>query len=165
MKTVSILLCFAFFSCASSDFRKKDLLEINQKMNVEIQNQPTNINRVDFLELFGISHSATDVRLSFDESGDLRIIYNDLDFKKPQQKVFEGKLKKKYFEIYFEKKRVVFPPIYWVVKVHRLRLGVAKDSTLITENFYDRSGMILMMAAGSSHKSYSRFAINQTLKN
>lgn len=108
MKTVSILLCFVFFSCASSDFRKKDMLEINQKMNVEIQNQPTNIDGVDFLELFGISHKATDVKLSFDDSGDLRIVYNNPDFKKPQQQVFKGKLKKKYFEIYFEKKKVFF---------------------------------------------------------
>lgn len=97
MKIVLILLCLFFFSCASSDFRKKNLLEINHKMNVEIQNQPTNMDGVDFLQLFGINHVATDVKLSFDNSGDLRIIYNNPDFKKPLQKVFKGKFKKKYF--------------------------------------------------------------------
>lgn len=164
MKTVSILLCFVFFSCASSDFRKKDLLEINHKMNVEIQNQPTNIGGVDFLELFGISHKATDVKISFDDSGDLRIVYNNPDFKKPQQQVFKGKLKKKYFEIYFEKKNVFFPPVYCKTKIDRLRIAIAKDSTLFTQRFYESSGMFLLMAAGTSYNSYNRFAINPSLK-
>ena len=164
MKTVSILLCFIIFSCASSDFRKKDMLEINQKMNVEIQNQPTNIDGVDFLELFGISHKATDVKISFDDSGDLRIVYNNPDFKKPQQQIFKGKLKKKYFEVYFEKEKVFFPPVYCKTKIDRLRIAIAKDSTLFTQRFYESSGMFLLMAGDTSYNSYNRFAINTSLK-
>lgn len=164
MKTVAILFCVLFFSCASKDFRKKDLLEMDQKLNLVIDNQSAKIDGKDFLELFGINHTATDVKVSFDNSGDLRIIYNDSNFQNPQQKVFKGKFKKKYFEIYFEKKRVVFPPIYWVINVHRLRLAVGKDSTLIAEKHYNHSGMILMLGAGSSYTSYNRYSLINNLK-
>ena len=161
MKTVSILFCVMFFSCASKDFRKKDLLEMDQKLNLVIDNQSTNIEGKEFLKLFGINHSATEVTMKFDVSGELRISYKDPQLKDLQQKVFKGKFKKKYFEIYFEKKRVVFPPIYWVVQIDRLRLAVGKDATLIAQKYYDHSGMILLMGAGSSYTSYNRYSFSK----
>lgn len=159
MKTILTSLCFVFFSCASKDFKKKDLLKINKEHHFSIDNNSTDVNGRTFLGLFELNQIANEVTIGFIDSLNLKITYVDPNLEGVQQKIFKGKFKNKYFEVYLEKKRIVFPPIYWVVQIERLRLALKTDATIVAERYYDHSGMILFFGAGSSFRSYYKYPI------
>jgi len=158
MKKVAILFVIVLTSCSTNNFKKKNLLPIDSNLNFVISNESQSIGDRDFLSLFGIAQNAKDVKINFDSSGDFRITYKNPYLKGDQFQAFKGKFKKKFFEIYLEKKRVVAPPIYWVTQINRLRIAIEKDSTLVVERHYDHSGMILFMGAGSTFTSVQRYS-------
>lgn len=152
-----VLVLFTLSSCATKNWKHK-YIAINPSLNSIVDNMSTGQNGQNFLSLFGIDQSAKEVKIYFDNQGDLRVAYKDPNLNIERFKSFKGKFKRGYFEIYFEKKRVVIPPFYWTTQINRLRIGVEKDSTLIVERYSNHSGMILLMAGGSSSKIYYRYA-------
>ena len=62
---------------------------------------------------------------------------------------FKGKKKKKYFEIYFEKKQLIIPLILSRISVSRIRIGKYKNTNdLLIRNFLAQSGSFLIIAGG-----------------
>ena len=159
MKTFAVLLCIILTSCATKKIKNSDFVEIDQNLKVEILNEPTDGGTIDFLRLFALDQNVSNVIIEFDTNKSIRLSFDHTDFKERQFKVFEGKFKRKFFEVFLEKKRIVFPPIYWISQIKRLRISISKDSTLVVEHYWDHSGMILFMGAGSSSKTYHQYAL------
>jgi hypothetical protein len=58
---------------------------------------------------------------------------------------FKGKLKKRYYEIFFSKKRLVIPIFYSSINIARVRIGLTNDSTLIIDSYSRQDGHILLL--------------------
>ncbi len=108
----------------------------------------------DILSLFNIPDYANFVTLEFENPNELKLTYkND----SPEQKefVFKGQMKKKFFEYYFEKKRIVIPILYSSTDVDRIRIGLSKDGRLYIEKYINHMGNLLILVGGSG-KEYKR---------
>jgi hypothetical protein len=55
------------------------------------------------------------------------------------------------------KKRIIIPLFYTIINVDRLRIGFAKNGDLIIDNYWNKSGMIFLMAAGNSYSTQYYF--------
>lgn len=151
MKTAIGLLVMTLLlsSCATRNvFREKEA--VNKELDFTLDNTSSN---TDFLLLFGITEKAKTVRVRFDASGDCRIEYKSNYLGRDGFRAFSGKFKKNYYEIYLAKKRVFFPPVYCKTDVNRIRLTVRNDSTLVVDQYWNRSGMALLFAAGGSNRT------------
>jgi len=84
-----------------------------------------------------------------------------------QEVVYQGKLKKKFFEIYYHKKQFYIPFIYSRIDISRARIGKTKKGELLIRYFYDQSGNLLFLAGGSAKEEphrYSPASINWGLR-
>lgn len=68
----------------------------------------------------------------------------------PKKAIFNGKMNKKFFEIYFKKKQSFIPLIYSSIDIRRIRIGKTKNGNLLIKDFQDQSGNILFLGAGYS---------------
>ena len=137
-------------SCASRNVFQKKEMAINKELKLTLDNSATNW---DFLSLFGIYEKAELVHVKFDASGDFRVEYKSNYLGRNGFKAFKGSFKKNYFEIYLDKKNVFLPPVYCKTNINRIRLTVLNDSTLVVDQYINRSGMVVLFAAGTSHRS------------
>ena len=72
-------------------------------------------------------------------------------------KEFKGKKKKKYFEIYYKKEKLIIPLIYSNIDVYRLRIGrYKKTNDLLIRNLSESSVSILFIgvAADAGERPY-----------
>lgn len=112
---------------------------------------------VKLTTLFGLDPNidADSVNVYFD-NGKLRLAFKD-QFGRKTSMSFQGKFRRKDYQYFLQRKNIVFPPIYWMTNVDRVRVSVAKDSTLIVEDFSDHSGMVLLFGAGYSARIQYKF--------
>ena len=61
----------------------------------------------------------------------------------------KGKRKRKFFEMYFEKKQLIIPLIYSKVSVSRLRIGRYKNTpSLLIRDLNEQNGSVFIIAGG-----------------
>lgn len=66
-----------------------------------------------------------------------------------QKEIFlEGKLKKRYFEIYFSKNQFIIPFLVSNIKIDRIRIGKDENGNLVLMNFVENSGNLAIIGAG-----------------
>ena len=165
MKTLAFLLvALCFISCSTVKIRTKDLQALKSKSVSsfnDIAIKPDSLaHSMRLTNLFGLEKSYDDlVKISVEPSGELKIISKNV-LGGNNFIVFKGKSKKHYYEIYLEKKRIPFPPIYSISKINRIRLSISDEGLLVVNMYRNHSGMILLMAAGSSSKNQYRFQIS-----
>ncbi|MCL2650546.1 MAG: WG repeat-containing protein [Candidatus Azobacteroides sp.] len=70
---------------------------------------------------------------------------------------YKGKFKKNYFEIYFSKKLIPIPFLFFVKDFDRVRIGHNKNSDLLIQHYDDHLGWILVMAAGGTNEDEYSF--------
>lgn len=162
-KLISLLTTsFVLFSCSSSkNFKNDELTKINPLFKAAYRpvNTPVDSSKgtVQLLRLFRLSDSnVASVSISFDKNNDFKIRYTNF-LGGTSSSTFKGKFKKNYYEIFLEKNRKSFPLIYSKTAIERIRIGIMKDSTLVVETYYNHSGSVFLMAAGSSNKTYATF--------
>ncbi|MEO5775615.1 MAG: hypothetical protein ABIQ27_01840 [Flavobacterium sp.] len=150
---ILISLCFLLMSCASEKkIKNRDLMKIDSSLDRTFSNKDFTKQNKTLTSLFEMNRlTDKEINLSFDKEGDLKISYKDA-LGGDRFRCFNGKFKRNFFEVYLEKKRIPFPPIYWITQVNRLRISLDKENNLIIDSYFNHSGMILMMAAGSSNK-------------
>lgn len=154
MKTFLGCLSLLLFSCTSyKAVKDKELQDLNKKLEGKFLSAnaapdstrfPTNVQ-----SLFGIANSDSVIGVKVNDKSELELRYKN-HLGGNETRAFKGKFKKKSFKVFLEKKRVTLPPVYWVTNVNRLHLGLDKKGTLIINKHYDHSGMILLLAGGSS---------------
>lgn len=158
---LSVIVILFFISCATSklnsvgqfqnlnyDFTKLDHTYVN------ISDSPKRYyDGSSLLRFFHSRDIANSVTLSFINKDSVRLRYWHYTDSGTvlTEKYYKGKSKKKYFEIYHQKKRIDIPFIYGYTNIDRLRLGQAKDGSLLLMNLVERNGYIFIMSAGYSY--------------
>ena len=171
MKTINcfrILFIVTFASLmvtSCSTYKKvknKDLVKINESFQnnynaISFSKDSTENNRKTSLQdLFGISNNSSNLLIKINDNSELEIQFKNVLGGK-ESRYFKGKFKKKYFEIYLEKKRIPFAPIYNIIQVNRFRVSLDKNNNIIIDHYFNHSGMILMMAGGTIYKEQFQF--------
>ncbi len=162
--TLSLLL---IYSCGTYRINKTsgfvpltDLQQLNGKYITQSQLTNKNKNLSYLLQHFNINNEKADfANLTFEEPNQVKLDYI-VDSKEgavEKKIVLEGSRKKKYLEIYFSKEQSFIPLLYSKINVQRIRIGKDKNGELLIMNFYDRSGNVLFLGAGSSFERGSHF--------
>lgn len=143
-------LIFLFSSCGTyrinktSDFGKISNLG---ELDGTYLNEESKEQGIRMMQFFGSRENIDSVTIRFPDDNTLLVsclIDNALVTKE-----FKGEKKKKYFEIYFEKKQLIVPLIYSKIAVSRLRIGRYKNTKdLLIRNLDERNGNILIIAGG-----------------
>ena len=110
--------------------------------------------QVSIQGLFNIKNLDSVVKININKNDELEIHYKNV-LGGNEVEVFKGKFKKHYFEVFFDRKRIILSPIYCKSNINRLRIGLAQNKDLVINQHYDYSGMFLLFAAGNSdNKQY-----------
>ena len=174
-----LILAFAFTSCGTyrinttSDFGKiSDLSELNGTYHNEDTPQTkaqstlrflwgSSERRLHMLQFFGclecmdesietaitIRRSIDSVTVQFSDNHTILVSY--LVNGTVLSTELKGKKKRKYFEVYFQKKQLIIPLIYGKVSVERLRIGRYKNTNnLLIRNLSEQTGWFLIVAGG-----------------
>lgn len=154
MKKITLIIVFALFSCKSyKEIKDKELVALTSKklgqfQSISNQKEKTDY-RVSIQELFEIKNLDSVVKVVINKNEEIEIHYKNV-LGGNEITAFKGKFKKNFFEVYLDKKRIFFPPIYCKSNINRLRIGMSEQNDLVINQHYDRSGMFMLFAAGSS---------------
>lgn len=159
MKKLAIIIVFSLFSCKSyKEIKDKELVFFSSKAVGEFHSLSNLKKKTDYQisiqELFGIRNLDSIVKVVITKNDAIEIQYKNV-LGGNEVAAFKGKFKKNYFEVYLDKKRIFFPPIYCKTNINRLRIGFTQNKDLVINRHYDYSGMFLLFAAGNSdNKQY-----------
>ena len=107
-------------------------------------------NYVDLTRLLGIKDSTEFITLTVESPRVVKASYYTGNKRKEVR--LEGKMKKKYFEVYFRKKRIFIPIIYSSTHVDRIRLGKTAKGELYAHLYSEDSGNLLFLAGGGGYR-------------
>lgn len=158
MKQIILLATFVCCACGPAKISKRETDALPRDFKMTFKNRPTDsIARISLASIFGLENPADGkVSIGFDHQGNLKLsCKNNLGGE--YFVAYKGKSKKNSYEIFLRKKRIPFYPFYAVTDVSRVRLRLKRDSTLVVDHYWNRSGMILIMAAGHSSKMQYQF--------
>jgi hypothetical protein len=175
-KTVIIsIIAFTLASCGTmnyfptSDFAKingiNDLqgyysnqsdAEKNSGIVSFISNNPYKYHRGSLLWLFNIQDTTDAVYITPTENrNEIKLIYHSETAE--QEQVFNGKMKRKFFEIYHRKEQFFIPLIISNVDNNRIRIGKSKDGKLLIRDYVEKSGSILLIGTGYAWEHAYKF--------
>jgi hypothetical protein len=126
-----------------------DFSTINDVKSIEGYYLNRRLDEISILSLFNIRDNADFVTITFNSPSEIKLTYFDGSLKE-QERIFTGKMKHNYFEIYFSKQNIFIPFIYGNFDIDRIRIGKTKEGKLLIRNFIDNSGYLLLFAGGSS---------------
>lgn len=159
MKKIVIIILLSLVSCKSyKEIKDHELIIPKTKSLGEFHTLSNGKKDKDYQVsiqgLFNIRNLDSVVKVAINKNNELEIHYKNV-LGGHEVEVFKGKFKKNYFEVYLDKKRIFFPPIYCKNNINRLRIALTQNNDLVINRHYDRSGMFLLFAAGSSgNKQY-----------
>lgn len=171
-------ICIALSSCGTwqhfktSDFAKIESPEeldgtyVNCSVGTDKKNDTLDYwldSYITIMWLFQISNYSTGneykyvdfVTLAYEKPDKVRLTFDTDSIS--ESRVFEGKMKKKYFEIYFKKHQVFIPLIFSSIDIERIRIGKTKDGKLLIRSFNEGVGNLLFLAGGSGGESPYKF--------
>lgn len=162
------LLCSLLsVSCRSyMTLKNKDFIKIDENFNGNYKSASVFIDSIktkrntNIQSLFGLKNNDSDLFFKINSKSELEIEYKNI-LGGTEKRFFKGKFRRKYFEIYLEKKRIPFAPIYSITSINRLRVAIDNQNNLVINHYENHSGMILLMAGGSSIKE--QFIFKQTI--
>lgn len=145
-------------SCGTYQFnRTKEFTKLSSSTNLNAEYVAYSIptkeqkNPTLVLPLFKIESSEVNYfKINLLDSKRIKLEYFDNNEKINKESVFEGKLKKKFFEIYFEKDQIIIPFLFTTFSVDRLRIGRDENDNLILMVFWNRGGNLLFIADSRS---------------
>jgi hypothetical protein len=163
----TLIFAFVFTSCGTMRFNKtSDFAKIKDVKDLE--GYYLNFGDGDgksILSCFNVREYADFVTIASDNPKEIKLIYFNGSTK--QEQVFKGRMKKKFFEIYFSKLQIIIPPILSIIDIDRIRIGKTKDGKLLIRNLIDQNGNLLVITGPYSvedayifsyadeHKSYT----------
>lgn len=151
-----LFVVLLFSSCGTMRFNKtSDFSTINDVRDLN----GSYLNRLDnrsILSCFNIREYADFVTFASENSNEIKLIYHNDSTK--QERIFNGEMKKNYFEIYFSKQQFFIPLIYSSCSIDRIRVGKSKDGKLLIRNFEDQRGNLLFLAGGYSYETPYKFS-------
>ena len=166
MKKLVLIVVLSLFSCQSyKEIKNKELVVFPEELLGEFQSLSNKKKKTDYQvsiqELFDIRNLDTVVKIRITKKEEIEIQYKNV-LGGNEIAAFKGKFKKNYFEVYLDKKRIFFPPVYCKTNINRLRIGMSKNQDLVINRHYDYSGMVLLFAAGDSDNKQYVFKRNKS---
>lgn len=159
MKKLVIIIVFSLFSCKSyKEIKDNELVKLQSKALGEFHSLSNAKSKTDYQvsiqELFKIGNLDSVIKINISKNNEIQIQYKNI-LGGNEIAAFKGKFKKNYFEVFLDKKRIFFPPIYCKTNINRLRIGLTGKNELVINRHYDYSGMFLLFAAGNKdNKQY-----------
>lgn len=155
-------------SCnAGKEIKQRNLAPLDKKFSQLFINQSikkeTSKRKATILELLKIQDSIKidTVKLEIQKDGQLKIEYeHPLEGKKSHY--YKGKFKRRYYQVFLQRDQIVFPPIYWITHIERLRFSISKDNLLVINKYSEHTGMVLFMGGGYGDKV--QFCFKKTIK-
>jgi hypothetical protein len=146
-----LISVFAFTSCGT--YRINDTSDFSKiKGAKDLEGYYLNrTDRISILSCFEIREYADFVTIVSEKPNEIKLIYYSNSTK--QEQIFKGKMKKKFFEIYFSKKQFILPLIYSFIDIDRIRIGKSKDGKLLIRKFVDQNGNLLVITGPSSEET------------
>lgn len=162
MKNVLIFLLFilSFSSCGTWRFNKtSDFTKLSETNTIDgLYRNRSSGDKQSYhpaiLSFFG-RDTANFVSLKIEGKDKLIVSYENEKGK--QERIYTGKFKKKFFEIYYHKKQFFIPFIFSSIDISRARIGKTKEGELLIRSFNDQSGNLLFLAGGSAIEKPYRF--------
>lgn len=156
-----LLSVLALLSCSSKKIAGRNLKTIGKDFRMEYadgsHSKDTNAWAISLSEIFKLDNpEKKPITIGFDASGDLKVSCTNA-LGGENFRAFKGKSTKRGYEIYFEKKRIPFAPVYSVTQIDRVRVRITHDSTLVVDRYYNHTAMIALMAGGHSSKRQYQF--------
>jgi hypothetical protein len=71
--------------------------------------------------------------------------------------IVAGEMKRKYFEIYFQRKNIMIPLIFTRTDIYRFRIGKSMGGELLINTFTENTGSIFIFGAGGAESNYYKF--------
>ena len=165
MKTVGkwYLLVLVVLCCTACNANKATRLSNFQQLNgnytslsqtYRVQSNPTTRinNYVSLLKLFNIYEQTNAVDVKFISDNQVQLSYWSATDSGTffTERVFSGKPKKKYLQIFLRKERFNIPPIYGYNDIDRIRIGKTPTGDLLVMNHFETIGYIFIFAGGGS---------------
>lgn len=133
-------------SCGTSiKLSNEDLNEFDTASGFYFNNYPylaeqTNYRFPSLLDAFKIYENPKGwVYLDFTDDEELRISYQNQRGKLISH-TCEGKFKDNYYEIYFHRINAGIPPIYWQIRIDRMRIAIHKEEGNLMINHKFKNG-------------------------
>jgi len=165
LKAIIIFLIGTLFfsSCGTlRNHKTSDFATINEVKDLEGYYLNRN-GRASILSNFNIREYADFVTIVSEKPNEIKLIYYNDSTKREQ--VFEGQMKKNYFEIYFLNEKYVIPLIYGNWNIDRIRIGKTTDGSLLIQKYIDNSGHLLFLGGGGVIERYREFLFASEYKN
>lgn len=165
MKTLGkwYLLVLVVLCCIACNANKTTLLRNFQQLNGDFMSlsqtyrvqSNTNAYRndgVSLLMLFNIYEQTNAVDVKFISDNQVQLSYWSATDSGTffTERVFSGKPKKKYLQIFLRKERFNIPLIYGYSAVDRIRIGKSTSGDLLVMNHFENTGYIFIFAGGGS---------------
>ena len=145
-----LVLVLTFSSCGTMKvFTTSDFSAINDVKDIEGYYLNRCSGGISILSRFNIRDNADFVTITFNSPSEIKLTYFDGSLIE-QERIFTGKMKRNYFEIYFSKRNIFIPFIYGNFDIDRIRIGKTEDGKLLIREFIDNSGYLLFFAGGYS---------------
>ena len=160
-----LIFAFAFTSCGTMRFSKTSDFSTTSEVKDLEGFYLNHTNNGSILSCFNIYREYADfVTLTSDNPNEIKLTYYNSDSSAKQERIFSGKMKKNYFEIYFSKLQFFIPLIYGIYDIDRIRIGKTKDGKLLIRNFLDTSGHLLVIAGGYARETPYIFSCTKEYK-
>lgn len=151
---------------------KSEKARLSTGFSTTLQNQAmqtTSNFRSNFIENFPISIDSisqiSEVQLKIVNKSEMLISFKEKDNIR-EFTILGNLVSGKYFEIYFERKKLQIPPLIPIIRgntsINRLRIGKDRNGNIIVDHYKNYTGNFLILAAGhkSRHNSIYRSVIN-----
>ena len=93
------------------------------------------------------------ITLKFNGKDTLKLSY--LTYDGLQEKSYKGKLKDNFFEIHLEKKHIIIPPVFYLDRIDRLRIGSGDSTSLLIHKWYNLVGFCIFASAVDGGNEYA----------
>lgn len=158
-----IAVSWVVISCVSCASNKNTRLRNFQQMNGEFSTLSQTYNAqsnyigkgygtISLLSLFNIDAQTSTVDLKFISNNQVRLSYWSATDSGTfyTERIFSGKPKKKYLQIFLHKDRFNIPLIIGHNSIDRLRIGKAENGNLLVMNYFENTGYIFVLGGGGS---------------
>ncbi|PXV69064.1 WG repeat protein [Dysgonomonas alginatilytica] len=154
-----LLISFILSGCRSKQLAVTDFVSMTSPVAFE----GTYLNKGDTLSsLFNIGgswglkmrDSIQFITFKFNGKDTLKLSY--LTDAGLQEKSYKGKLKNNFFEIHLEKKHIIIPPVFYLDRIDRLRIGTDDSTNLLIHKWYNLVGFCIFASAVDGGNEYTK---------
>lgn len=157
LKVMGLLYACLMVSCATKNFvQSEDWSELNGEYYAYSESKKNEVG-TNIISFFKDERNHLPISFTFEAKKDSAYIYytrQDSLKTTTERILIEGKRKKRFIKQTRSWRVIPFFPILTSFDIHILRFGKDKSGNLLVSVYYDNSGMVFFIGAGTSGSSY-----------